>query len=90
MLEGKRVPIAVAAPEVYSPNDAGGIAGGSAEHSAVQALDLIRNKYGKEVQSFMVGKYILLQYFTLFLMSVDKRFGVYRTCFVTVFYYLHI
>ena len=55
MLEGKRVPIAVAAPEMYSPNDAAGIAGGLAEHPAVQALDLIRNKYGKEVQSSMVG-----------------------------------
>ena len=90
MLKGKRVPIAVAAPEVYSPNDAGKIAGGLAEHSAVQALNLIRNKYGKEVQSFMVGKYILLQYFTLFLMSVNKRFEGLSNLFCYSYLYLHI
>ena len=49
MAEGNRVPI------VYSPNDAGGIVGGSAEHSGVQALNLVKEKYGKEVHSFMVG-----------------------------------
>ena len=55
MVEGKRVPIAVAVPEVYFTNDAGGIVGGSAEHSGVQALNIVKEKYGKEVQSFMVG-----------------------------------
>ena len=56
MVEGKRIPIAVAAPEVYSRNDVGGIVGGSAQDSGTQALDLIETKYGKDVQRFMVGK----------------------------------
>ena len=56
MVEGKRIPIAVAAPEVYTPNDVGGIVGGSAQDSGVQALDLVEKKFGKEVQCFMVGE----------------------------------
>ena len=56
MVEGKIIPIAVAAPEVYTPNDVGGIVGGSAQDSDVQALDLLEKKFGKEVQRFMVGE----------------------------------
>lgn len=58
MIEGRRAATAVAAPEVYTPKADGGIAGGSAEDSAVQALNLLEKKYGKQVQRFMVGKWI--------------------------------
>lgn len=57
MVEGRRIPIAVAAPEVFSPSANGGVRGGSLEHSGKQALSLLKKKYGAQVQSFMTGKY---------------------------------
>ena len=55
MIEG-RIPIAVAAPLVYSPDGNSGMTGSSAEDSGIQALNLLRNKYGTQVQSFMIGR----------------------------------
>ena len=56
MIEGRRIPIAVAAPLVYSPDGNSGVTGGSAEDSGIQALNILRNKYGTQVQSFMIGR----------------------------------
>ena len=56
MIEGRRIPIAVAAPLVYSPDNNSGVTGGSAEDSGIQALNLLRNKYGIHAQSFTIGR----------------------------------
>ena len=47
IFDGKRVPIAVAAPEV----------GGSLSHSAIQALEITKNAYGKDVVGSLIGTY---------------------------------
>ena len=56
MIKGRRIPIAVTAPFVYSPDGNSGVTGGSAQDSGMQALNLLRNKYGTQVQSFMIGR----------------------------------
>ncbi len=58
MNDGMRVPIVVAAPEVYKPTEDGSVEGGKAEDSASQALDQIEQKFGKEALDYLVGKYL--------------------------------
>lgn len=58
MIDGSRVPIVVAAPEVYKPTEGGSVEGGKAEDSATQALDQIEQKFGKTALDYLVGKYL--------------------------------
>lgn len=59
ILDGKRVPIAVAAPEVYTSKADGSVEGGSLSHSATQALEITENAYGKDIVDSLIGMYII-------------------------------
>ena len=52
-----RVPIAVAAPEVYTGKADGSVKGGSLSHSAIQALEITKNAHGKDVVDSLIGTY---------------------------------
>lgn len=56
ILDGKRVPIAVAAPEVYTSKGDGNVEGGTLSESANQALEVLRNTYGNDVLDSLIGK----------------------------------
>ena len=52
-----RAPIAVAAPKVYTGKADGSVEGGSLSHSAIQALEITKNAYGKDVVDSLIGTY---------------------------------
>ena len=56
MINGKKVPIVVGAPEVYSPSINGNVEGGKADDSAAQAFKEITNKFGGKTLDFLVGE----------------------------------
>ena len=56
IISGKKVPIIVGAPEVYSPNVDGNVAGGKADDSAAQALKEISKTFGSKTLDFLVGR----------------------------------
>ena len=55
ILEGKRVPIAVGAPEVYKAQDDGSVRGGTLSDAGNQAIRLVERKYGAEVLESLIG-----------------------------------
>ena len=57
ILDGKRVPIVVAAPKVYTGKADGSVEGGSLPHSATQALEIMENVYDKDVVDCLIGMY---------------------------------
>ncbi|CAB3982584.1 Hypothetical predicted protein [Paramuricea clavata] len=59
MIDGKKVPIGVGAPEVYSPSINGNVEGSKADDSAAQAFKEITNKFGGKILDFLVAKSIL-------------------------------
>jgi hypothetical protein len=58
-IDGKKVPIVVAAPEVYKPTTDGGVQGGKADESASRALKQIETKFGSTTLDYLVGKYVI-------------------------------
>ena len=56
MIDGKKVPIVVDAPEVYSPSINGNVEGGKADDSAAQAFKEITNKFGGKILDFLIGE----------------------------------
>ena len=56
MIYGRKVPIVVGAPEVYSPSINGNVEGGKADDSAAQAFKEITNKFGGKILDFLVGE----------------------------------
>ena len=56
MIDGVKIPIVVAAPEVYKPTKDGGVEGGKAEDSASQALQQIEKKFGSTALDYLVGE----------------------------------
>ena len=60
ILSGRRVAIAVAAPEVYSAKEDGSVEGGKLKDSANQAFDVVKKAYGGEILDYLVGMYTKL------------------------------
>lgn len=56
ILDGKRVVIAVAAPEVNKGSDDGSVKGGTLRESGIQALTILEEIYGQEVVGSLIGK----------------------------------
>eukprot|EP00794_Sanderia_malayensis_P001913 gene1913-2171_t len=59
IIDGDRIPIVVAAPEVYKATDDGNIQGGKLDDSASQALNIIEEKLGTTALNYLVGRSIL-------------------------------
>ncbi len=57
MIDGKKIPIVVAAPEVYKPTSDGGVAGGKADDSASQALQELEKRFGSTSLDYLVGEF---------------------------------
>ena len=57
MIDGRKVPIVVGAPEVYLPSINGNVEGGKADDSAAEAVKKITNKFGGKILDFLVGEY---------------------------------
>lgn len=57
VMDGKKIPIVVAAPEVYKPTSDGGVEGGKADDSASQALKELENKFGSTSLDYLVGEF---------------------------------
>jgi hypothetical protein len=83
ILDGKRVPVAVAAPEVYKGKADGNIEGGTLSHSATQALEIVKKAYGNDVVDSLVGMYtrrLVATFWQFYLISVCSmcRYIYYR------------
>ena len=80
-IDGKKVPIVVAAPEVYKQTTVGGVQGGKAEESASRALKQIETKFGSTTLNYLVGKYVTFYGIAEFFSSCVIGMNLYKYVF---------